>query len=72
MIVRQKLNPGEKGTKKMVETYGDQLVCVRYRYDVQRKRRYKTVELIVDVVQWQPSQGEAEDEADFGQIISHD
>ena len=34
--------------------YGDRLVCVRYRYDEQRKKRYKTVELIVEEVDWEP------------------
>ena len=31
----------------MLAQYGDRLVCVRYRYDAQRKTRFKTVELIV-------------------------
>jgi hypothetical protein len=26
------LKPGQKGTKHLVEQYGDRLVCVRYRY----------------------------------------
>jgi hypothetical protein len=25
--------PGQRGTVKLVERYGDKLVCVRYRYD---------------------------------------
>jgi len=28
-----RLKPGQNGTKKIVEKYGDALVCVRYRYD---------------------------------------
>ncbi len=28
------------------------LVCVRYRYDAERKKRYKTVEIIVDEAPW--------------------
>ena len=28
--------------------------CVRYRYDLQRRRRLKTVELIVDETDWEP------------------
>jgi hypothetical protein len=31
MKTRVKLKPGQKGTKKLVERYGDALVCVRYR-----------------------------------------
>ncbi len=42
----KKLNPGKAGTKKLVKKYGDQLICVRYRIDDEKKRRIKTVELI--------------------------
>ena len=38
----------------MLEQYGDRLVCVRYRYDAQRKTRFKTVELIVGQRDWNP------------------
>jgi hypothetical protein len=46
MQIRLTLKPGQKGTKKLLRRYGDKLVCVRYRYDPQNKKRYKTVELI--------------------------
>ena len=29
-------------------------MCVRYRYDAQRKKRFKTVELIVAEREWEP------------------
>ena len=48
MITRLKLKPGQKGTKALVEKYGDALVCVRYRYDKANCMRIKTVELIVE------------------------
>ena len=48
------LQPGQKGTKKLHDRYGDQLVCVRYRYDATRQRRLKTIELIVEEVPWRP------------------
>jgi hypothetical protein len=41
------LKPGQKGTKALLEQYGDKLLCVRYRYDEKRQVRIKTVELIV-------------------------
>ena len=41
------LKPGQKGTKHLVEQYGDRLVGVRYRCDAARKKRIKTVELVV-------------------------
>ena len=48
------LRPGQKGTKKLLAQYGDQLICVRYRYDEERQHRFKTVELIVDERLWRP------------------
>lgn len=54
MRTRLKLKPGQRGTKKLLNQYGEQLVCVRYRYDAERKKRFKTVELIVDEIDWEP------------------
>jgi hypothetical protein len=55
MRVLLHLKPGQKGTKKLCAQYGDRLICVRYRYDPQRKKRFKTVELIVEERDWEPS-----------------
>jgi len=55
MITRLKLKPGQKGTKALLEKYGDALVCVRYRYDEASRTRIKTVELIVDKKELTPS-----------------
>jgi hypothetical protein len=41
------LKPGQKDTKRLLEQYGDKLLCVRYRYDETRQVRIKTVEIIV-------------------------
>jgi hypothetical protein len=46
--------PGQKGTQGLMERYGARLVCVRYRYDADKQKRYKTVELIVEQEQWTP------------------
>ncbi len=54
MHVKTKLLPGENGTKGLLKQYGEQLVCVRYRYDKARSKRYKTVELIIDEKDWLP------------------
>ena len=51
----RKLRPGEPGTKKLLARYGDDLFCVRYRYDSAGKRKLKTVELIVAETPWQPA-----------------
>jgi hypothetical protein len=54
MQTRLTLRPGQRGTKKLIAEYGDKLLCIRYRYDPQRKKRYKTVELIVEEIDWKP------------------
>ena len=52
--IRLTLKPGQKGTQQLVATYGERLVCVRYRYDPGRKKRFKTVEIIVGERDWEP------------------
>ena len=54
MEIKATIKPGQKGTQGLVGKYGDQLVCVRYRYDKLRQKRYKTVELIIDEQDWVP------------------
>ena len=49
---RLTLQPGRPGTKRLLDEYGDRLVCVRYRYDDVLHRRLKTVELVVEDVPW--------------------
>lgn len=56
MKSRLNLKPGQKGTKALVEKYGEALVCVRYRYDEASHTRIKTVELIVEKKELPPSQ----------------
>jgi len=52
MRANKKLLPGQPGTKKLLEKYGEKLVCVRYRYDNLRHKRIKTVELIEEEISW--------------------
>jgi hypothetical protein len=52
--VRLHPKPGQKGTKQLLAQYGDRLICVRYRYDAQRKKRFKTVEILVAERDWEP------------------
>jgi len=46
--VLQTLKPGQPGTKKLAARFGDRLLSVRHRADVDRGLRYTTVELIID------------------------
>jgi hypothetical protein len=54
MRARLTLPPHQGGAKHLLAQYGERLVRVRYRYDEQRKRRLKTVELIVEESRWEP------------------
>jgi len=48
--VAKKLSPGSPGTARWLREYGEQLVCVRYRQDVDGEVRTTTVELVVEQV----------------------
>jgi len=48
MKAHSHLKPGQPGTKRLVERFGDALICVRYRYDEIREIRVKTAEIIVE------------------------
>ena len=54
MRTRLTLQPHQRGAKQRLAKYGDRLLCVRYRYDPQQKKRLKTVELIVEERPWDP------------------
>jgi hypothetical protein len=54
METRLTLRPGDKGTRTLVERFGEWLVRVRYLYDPASRRRLKTVELIVHAAPWDP------------------
>jgi hypothetical protein len=51
---RLTLRPGQNGTKKLVAKYGHRLVAVRYQYDAEQRRRLKTVEIIEEIIPWDP------------------
>ena len=52
MSLENEAVPGQNGTKKWVEKYGDKLVTVRYRYDEKNGKRYTTVEIIAEEGTW--------------------
>ena len=66
METRVTLRPGEKGTKALVAEYGRRLICVRYRYDASVRVRYKTVELVIEQVPWDPGAPVNDDERKAG------
>lgn len=57
MKTRLSLKPGQRGTKRLVDQYGDALVCVRFKYDPITRQRIKTVELIIERTDWEPPPG---------------
>jgi hypothetical protein len=54
MQARRTLVPGQKGTKKYLDHYGEKLICVRYRYDEQQRQRVTTVEIAAEESAWTP------------------
>jgi hypothetical protein len=52
MITKATLRPGMNGAKRLTEKYGRRLVCVRYKYDEETRKKYTTVELIEEVSDW--------------------
>ncbi|MBI3801104.1 MAG: hypothetical protein HY268_29555 [Deltaproteobacteria bacterium] len=54
MRTRLTSRPDQDGAKHLREQYRERLVCVRYRYDETKRRRWKTVELIVEESDWEP------------------
>ncbi|MBF0102441.1 MAG: hypothetical protein HQK77_16175 [Desulfobacterales bacterium] len=52
MKTKRKILPGQAGTKSLMEKYGDDLICVRYKYDEKDMVRIKTVELLVEKSTW--------------------
>ncbi len=52
MMKAQKiLMPSEPDTKNAMNKYGEKLLCVCYRVDLQISRKYKTVELIEEEIE---------------------
>lgn len=54
MKSRLSLKPGQRGTKSLATKYGEDLVCVRFRYDTAKRQRLKTVELVIERIEWEP------------------
>jgi hypothetical protein len=52
MKIKRKLAPGEAGTKRWIEKFGNNLLCVRYRYDEDSKKKITTVEIAVAETAW--------------------
>ena len=56
------IKPGRNGTKRLLEKYGDALLCVRYRFDEIRGVRMKTAEIIVEEKGGKPSLRDSDEE----------
>src|SRR5712691_4722127 len=54
MRTRLTLRPHQRGAQQLLAQYGNRLVCVRHRYDEQQKKRFKTMEVIVEEREWEP------------------
>jgi len=54
MRARSTLRPGQPGTRKLVQEYGERFLSVRYRYAALKRKRYTTAEIIIDQSDWNP------------------
>lgn len=54
------LKPGQHGTRKWLDKYGEKLIAVRYRYDEGQRKRFTTVEIIQEECSWTPDVKRAE------------
>jgi len=52
MRIKRTIIPGQPGAKKWENKYGDNLICVRYRYDEKQNKKLTTVELVVEQKDW--------------------
>jgi hypothetical protein len=48
LMTEKTLVPGDPGTRKWMERFGDNLICIRYKYDRNTRMKIKTVELAVE------------------------
>ncbi|HVO74737.1 MAG TPA: hypothetical protein VMT35_11985 [Ignavibacteriaceae bacterium] len=52
MKIKRTLLPNQPGTKALIERFGKDLICVRYRYDKERNKKVTTAEIIIDETEW--------------------
>lgn len=48
MKIEKKLKPGQPGTRKWVERFGEDLICIRYCIDKKNGQRLTTAEIIIN------------------------
>lgn len=54
VITKNIKRAGQPGTKKYIKIYGEDFVCLRYKHDYKKKKKYKTIELCVETKDWSP------------------
>lgn len=64
--------PGQPGTKRLVAQYGDRLTCVRYIYDEEQGKRFKTAELLIEETPWTPERARILPEQLVGLRVGYD
>lgn len=66
MITQKKISAGKPGTKKWIKKYGKNFICIRYKYDPEKQRKIKTVELLVEDKPWKKDQERIPDNKKVG------
>lgn len=54
MQIKRKISPHQKGAKISLDQYGAKFICVRHRYDDQKRKRFKTIGPIIEESYWAP------------------
>jgi len=54
MRITRNVASGQEGTRKLLDQYRSQLVCVRSRHDGEKRKRLKTIALIIEEAPWPP------------------
>jgi len=47
IVTKKTVRAGQPGTQKWLRKCGNALVCVRYKYDAEKRRKIKTIDLVV-------------------------
>jgi len=52
MRITRKVASGQEGSRKLHDQYGPQVVCARSRHDGEKRKRLKTIALIIEEAPW--------------------
>ena len=66
MQTTRKVAPDQQGAKRLLDPSSLQLVCVRCRSERQKRKRFNTIELIIEEAPWSPPSTKISGETQVG------